>query len=493
MKRIFIGGVFILFVNVMHAQNVGIGVPVPQQKLDVNGAIKIGTTTTNQPGAIRFNAGKFEGGDGINWKNFEALPIGGLVASKTYNNPTLLNAGYTLAGEMAGITSYNTTVGLLNAFTWWPNYLNGVAINIPAPPPPVSSSYPTMAVSTGTLMYVVTQTKVYSYNPVTDIWNIVSNQGFPEGPNIKGIWTGSELIFWNGISSGFSTFGSRYNPNTNTWTNLPTLNAPSQRQNYTMIWDGTRMIVWGGSFGSGLNTGAFYDPTTNLWTPMSTTGAPSARSFHTAVWDNVSNRMIVWGGFISGTGVINTGGLYNPSLNVWSGATSLTNAPTPRLFHSAVLAGTEMIIYGGSDQFAFVTNDGGRYNPSSNSWIQTSTIGASNIHKHAASWTGTEMIVSGGNISDNSNSPSSTLTRSYNPATNAWLSLPNFNDAGDAKEFHYSFLISNIVLIWSGLNKTATNSNPGYNNSGYRYFLTNTISSSTTIINNAPLYLYQKN
>jgi hypothetical protein len=37
MKRIFIGGVFILFVNVVHAQNVGIGTPTPVAKLNVVG------------------------------------------------------------------------------------------------------------------------------------------------------------------------------------------------------------------------------------------------------------------------------------------------------------------------------------------------------------------------------------------------------------------------------------------------------------------------
>ena len=49
MKRIFIAGAFILFTVIVHAQNVGIGVPVPLQKLDVGGAVKIGTTATNQP------------------------------------------------------------------------------------------------------------------------------------------------------------------------------------------------------------------------------------------------------------------------------------------------------------------------------------------------------------------------------------------------------------------------------------------------------------
>ena len=64
-----------LTVKTGFTQNVGIGTPAPQQKLDINGAIKIGTTTTNQAGTIRFNTGKFEGGDGTNWKNFDGVPL----------------------------------------------------------------------------------------------------------------------------------------------------------------------------------------------------------------------------------------------------------------------------------------------------------------------------------------------------------------------------------------------------------------------------------
>jgi Galactose oxidase, central domain len=52
------------------------------------------------------------------------------------------------------------------------------------------------------------------------------------------------------------------------------------------------MIVWGGSNGSYLNTGGRYDPSTNSWTATSTTNAPDARYYHTAVW--TGSQMIAW-------------------------------------------------------------------------------------------------------------------------------------------------------------------------------------------------------
>ena len=59
-----------------------------------------------------------------------------------------------------------------------------------------------------------------------------------------------------------------------------------------------------------LNTGGRYNPSTDSWTATTTTNAPSARYYHTAVW--TGSEMIVWGG-IGGVGYSNTGGRYNPS------------------------------------------------------------------------------------------------------------------------------------------------------------------------------------
>ena len=52
--------------------------------------------------------------------------------------------------------------------------------------------------------------------------------------------------------------------------------------------------------------------------------------------------------------------------------------------------GTEVIVWGGDVNF----DTGGRYNPSTDSWIATSTTNAPTARAdHIAVWTGTEMIV----------------------------------------------------------------------------------------------------
>jgi len=109
----------------------------------------------------------------------------------------------------------------------------------------------------------------------------------------------------------------------------------------------------------------------DTWTATSTTNVPSARDFHTSVW--TGSEMIVWGGSGFG-GLFNTGARYNPTTDTWT-ATSITNAPTGRISHTAVWTGSEMIVWGGADGTSYL-NTGGRYNPSTDSWTATSTADA---------------------------------------------------------------------------------------------------------------------
>src|SRR5439155_1670602 len=133
-------------------------------------------------------------------------------------------------------------------------------------------------------------------------------------------------------------------PGTDSWTATSTTSAPAARQQHTAVWTGTEMIVWGGLGSTGvLNTGGRYNPGTDSWTATSTTSAPAGRYLHTAVWSG--SEMIVWGGS-NGSGSLNTGVRYSASLSApgtdnWT-ATSTTSAPAGRERHTAVWTGTEM-------------------------------------------------------------------------------------------------------------------------------------------------------
>lgn len=69
MKKIVLLFIACPLTTMLFAQNVGIGTDNPSQKLEVNGAVKIGNTSVNTTGALRWNNVKqdFEGYNGTAW------------------------------------------------------------------------------------------------------------------------------------------------------------------------------------------------------------------------------------------------------------------------------------------------------------------------------------------------------------------------------------------------------------------------------------------
>ena len=317
------------------------------------------------------------------------------------------------------------------------------------------------------------------YNPTTDSW---SNTDTDNAPASRGyhtaIWTGAEMIVWGGYSydgniEHFWNTGGRYNPSTNSWTATTTVNAPDGREIQSAVWTGDQMIVWGGYNRSRLNTGGRYNPTTDSWTPTNTSNAPSVRSGHCAAW--TGSQMIVWGGSVdSFPNYTNTGGRYNPTTDSWA-AISITDAPTGRTIPSAVWTGSEMIVWGGYsfDIYSGIYSyfgTGGRYDPQADSWVPASPpLSGGNP---TGIWTGSEMIVWGGGVSNSG--------LRYSPATDSWISTSTIN-APSARSEHSAVWTGSEMIIWGG-----RNSGGSFFNSGGRYD-TNTDRWTATTTTNAPV------
>jgi N-acetylneuraminic acid mutarotase len=198
-------------------------------------------------------------------------------------------------------------------------------------------------------------------------------------------------------------------------------------------------------------TGACID----AWGATSTTNAPSARAYHTAIW--TGSEMIVWGGWDGSINYLNTGAKYNPSTDSWTG-TSIANAPSARLRQTAVWTGSEMVVWGGGDANG-PSNTGGKYNPNMDSWVATATANApAGRLLHTTVWTGSEMIVWGGGSGG-----SNFITGGrYNPTTDNWTATST-SSAPEARVTHTAVWSGDEMIIWGGA------SNSGYLNSGGRY------------------------
>jgi N-acetylneuraminic acid mutarotase len=135
---------------------------------------------------------------------------------------------------------------------------------------------------------------------------------------------------------------------------------------------------------------------------------------------------------------------------------STTGKPSlARASHSAVWTGSEMIIWGGND--GGYLNSGARYNPVSDSWSVISAVGApAPRSRHTALWTGSQMLVWGGTAGGGR----------YNPATDTWLAM-SLTGSPLPRYGHAAVWTGSLMLVWGG--EYDTYNSPYFFDDGARY------------------------
>ena len=155
--------------------------------------------------------------------------------------------------------------------------------------------------------------------------------------------------------------------------------------------------------------------------------------------------------------------------DTWA-ATNTTNAPEARAVHTAVWTGSEMIVWGGQGNRSRL-NTGGRYTPSTDTWTATSTTNAPEVRQlHTAVWTGSEMVVWGG-------ADGTTLLNTggrYNPSADTWTATSTTN-APETRTVHTAVWTGSEMIVWGGFDGSIVL------NTGGRYNLsTNTWTATST-------------
>ena len=145
------------------------------------------------------------------------------------------------------------------------------------------------------------------YNPATDSWKPISTDGAPSArAGHVAVWTTEEMLVWGGSArdpaapSDYYVNGARYNPETDTWKPMSAVGAPKGRLLTAAAWTRREMVVWGGvndAQGNGgrfVGTGGRYNPATDTWTEIALTGAPSPRLTR-GVW--TGEGLLTFGGY----------------------------------------------------------------------------------------------------------------------------------------------------------------------------------------------------
>jgi len=307
------------------------------------------------------------------------------------------------------------------------------------------------------------------YNPSTGVWIYLAGTAGNVPPPREyhtAVWTGTQMLVWGGVNNGgFLNDGGGYNPTADVWTYLPGTapNAPGPREAHTAVWTGTNMIVWGGAGTNGFaNDGGLFDPLANAWTylPGTLANAPAVRAGHAAVW--TGSQMLVWGGMSNAVPYAD-GGLFNPATTSWTYLpVNLPNTPAARSAATAVWTGSAMIVWGGNGGGGVSLGDGGMFAPASAAWtyLPAGQSGAPSARTgQSAVWTGLEMVIWGGG----NNAIYYSDGGRYNPSLNTWTFL-SATPAGTplARANHTAVWTGSQMVVWGGAGAATYNDTAGY-------------------------------
>ncbi len=133
----------------------------------------------------------------------------------------------------------------------------------------------------------------------------------------------------------------KYDPQSNTWTGLPSKPTPVTDASAAVI--GGLIYVPGGKIASGLPTtvNEIYDPQTNQWS----TGAPLPKALSAYAMTAYEGMIYLFGGW-DGSKIVNDVYTYDYRDDSWS---SLPPLPTAREYASAVVVGGKIYVIGGWD------------------------------------------------------------------------------------------------------------------------------------------------
>jgi hypothetical protein len=229
-----------------------------------------------------------------------------------------------------------------------------------------------------------------------------------------------------------------------------------------------KLIVWGGCregdatiYACGgdryFNDGAIYNQTDGTWSAMGALNAPVGRAEAQSIWtgdnapDSLKNLFIVWGGCRDGDGCgqrLGDGGMYSIEKNRWMPIPATSDAVSPRVHHSLVWTGREMIVWGGHPNNAHGPSlmpplaDGGIYDPATKKWRKLGDFmqGAPSARGfHFAVWTGAtgheqssqKMLIIGGCVQEIADSCSQIRDDAafFDPKTMTWSKMTTSGEA----------------------------------------------------------------
>jgi len=257
------------------------------------------------------------------------------------------------------------------------------------------------------------------------------------GAMFHGVWTGSVLIVHRpDYQRGKGSVTAAYDPATHRWQKLAS--SPYTVQSN----EAGSQVVWTGTemltFGV---QNAGYNPATGKWRALT---APPVAAPSIVVW---TGRLVLqWGGGCCDE-ASDAGAAYDPATDRWQ---ALPGSPLDGRRTSGTWTGTEMIVVGGQAHGETFFADAAAYNPVTGVWRMLAPLPAPR-YDATVTWTGTQLLVVGGQPASPSTVPYDD-GYCFDPSANQWRQMASM---GLARTDHMAAWTGTYLLVWGGQTKTA--------------------------------------
>lgn len=308
-----------------------------------------------------------------------------------------------------------------------------------------------------------------AYDPATKTWTTLPAAPISARSSMASVWTGSRFFIWGGATQltdsapRTAADGAVYDPAARTWRKLPA--APLSARKYAQaFWLDGKVIVLGGqpavtSATLESNTDiAMFDPATNTWSKAIAMPTKKDESVLAIVAAATDDRLYVWQEWAH---TIDHGGstetsfgiefsVFDPATSTWTDDVPLAIAPAG--IGSALWTGNSIYV---PDTYAWcgdcagpahLDGPGHLLDPRTNTWT-TMPAGPVDSGQPSVLWTGGALLAF--NTTTETSGPNGNHFRGeaavWDPATNAWTSLPS---APSADSEVVAVWANNQLLVW---------------------------------------------
>jgi hypothetical protein len=229
------------------------------------------------------------------------------------------------------------------------------------------------------------------------------------------------------------------------WTRLPPAPGPigCMEGGDEAVWTGEEVLLWG-------VTNTAYNPAMNTWRKLP---RPPAGWSGPSVIAWTGRQMIGWGGGCCGA-VEASGAAYTPATNRWK---LLPPAPLSARHATGVWTGTEMILAGGEADTGselLVFADAAAYDPATRTWRKLARMPVARAAT-ATWWDGTEAFFVGGRKHIAPDWRYGLFPRgvAYDPATDRWRRIAPMEEP---RQDEVSIWTGDELLVWGGIGEGGT-------------------------------------